>query len=166
MGLLFSIGVPRRRPEQSELTIETRALAKALPESVKSAIAGTLNICGFVVFFSVVTALLDALGVFSGAAGWLAARLGAELTFTRALLTGLLELGSGISAMRGLAPVPVNLALASLILGFGSLSVHCQTLSAIGETELRFSRHFAGRLLHGALAALFTFLSASVLFAA
>ena len=114
-------------------------------------------------FFSVLTGLLDALGIFTSAAAYLAARLGLELHFTRALLTGFLELGSGVSAMRSLSLTPLNLALASFVLGFGGLSVHCQTLAAVDGTEIKTARHFAGRLLHGALGALFTFLLASAL---
>lgn len=163
VGLLFSIGKSRRQFEKTDLTLEVNSLAEALPESVKGAVSATLNICGFVVFFSVVTALLDALGAFSGAAGLLAVHLGMELRFARALLAGFLELGGGISAMSGLAPAPANLALASFVLGFGGLSVQCQTLSAVGETDIKISRHFAGRLLHGLISAGITFFLARLL---
>ena len=162
VGVLMSIGRPRGAAAASmeEKPIEVRSLAAVLPESVKGAVVSTLNICGYVVFFSVVTSLLDALGVFTSVAAYLATRLGLELRFTRALLTGLLELGGGVSAMRGLSPAPLNLALASFVLGFGGLSVHCQTLAAVDGTEITTARHFAGRLLHGAIGAVFTFLLA------
>ena len=165
VGVLLSLGRPRgtARAAAAKMPIEARSLATVLPQSVKSAALSTLNICGYVVFFSVITGLLDALGVFTASAAALAAHLGLELQFTRALLTGLLELGSGVSAMRGLSLTPLNLALASFVLGFGGLSVHCQTLAAVDGTEIKTARHFAGRLLHGALSALFTFLAASAL---
>ena len=163
VGVLFSLGRPRAAPAAASPPAPVRSLVTVLPESVKSAVTSTLNICGYVVFFSVLTALLDALGIFTSAAAYLASRLGLELSFTRALLTGFLELGSGVSAMRNLSLTPLNLALASFVLGFGGLSVHCQTLAAVDGTEIRTARHFAGRLLHGALGAVFTFLLASVL---
>ena len=165
VGVLLSIGRPRAAPGAAAVKdpIEVRALASVLPESVKTAVVSTMNICGYVVFFSVITSLLDAPGVFTSAAAYLAARLGLEMRFTRALLTGFLELGNGVSAMRGLAPSPLNLALASFTLGFGGLSVHCQTLAAVDGTDIKTARYFAGRLLHGALSAVFTFLLAAVL---
>lgn len=166
VGVLFSLGRPRGSPGAAAAVkkpIEVRSLAAVLPESVKSAVVSTLNICGYVVFFSVITGLLDALGVFTASAAALAAHLGLELHFTRALLTGFLELGSGVSAMRGLSLTPLNLALASFVLGFGGLSVHCQTLAAVDGTEIKTARHFAGRLLHGAISAALTFLLASAL---
>ena len=143
---------------RSETPPAFRSLPEALPECVKGAVDSLLNICGFVTLFSAVTALLDARGWFSGAAGFLAARTGAELRFVRALLTGILELGGGIGVMSGLSPAPQNLALASFLLGFGGLSVHCQTLSVVAGAELGTARHFLGRLLHGALSAGITFL--------
>lgn len=160
VGVLMSIGRPRAASGAAEQVIEVRSLVHVLPESVKGAVVSTLNICGYVVFFSVITSLLDALGVFASAAAYLAAHLGLELRFTRALLTGFLELGSGVSAMRGLSLTPLNLALASFILGFGGLSVHCQTLAAVDGTGIKTARHFAGRLLHGMIAAILTFLFA------
>ena len=75
-----------------------------------------------------------------------------------AALAGVLELGAGVSALRGAPPTPGNLALCSFLIGFGSLSVHCQTLAAASRAGLKTARHFAGRLLHGCLAALAAFL--------
>ena len=163
VGVLMSIGRARGTVRAAEQTIEVRSLVHVLPESVKGAVVSTLNICGYVVFFSVITGLLDALGIFTSAAAYLATHLGLEPRFTRALLTGFLELGSGVSAMRGLSLTPLNLALASFVLGFGGLSVHCQTLAAVDGTGIRAARHFAGRLLHGAVSALLAFLLASAL---
>ena len=158
VGLLFSLGKRRREERKAETDFVFRSLAEILPESVKSAVTATLNICGFVVFFSVLTAMLDRVGLFSGIAGAIAVRTGLELRFCRALLAGILELGSGVSAMSGLTATPLNLALASFVLGFGSLSVHCQTLAAVSGTDIKTARHFAGRLLHGLLSAGITLL--------
>lgn len=144
--------------------IRPRPFPAALAESVKGAVSSCLSVCGFVLFFCVVTGLLDRAGIFSSAAGELSAHTGAPLTFTRALLTGLLELGGGIGAMGGLAASPENLALCSFLLGFGGLSVHCQTLSVLEGTNMKCARHFAGRILHALISALFTFAAASALF--
>ena len=135
-----------------------RGFAQALPDSVRDAAVATLHICAFVVFFSVLASLLRALGLLSFLALDLTRCTGAEPQFSLALLTGLLELGSGIGAMSGLAPTPENLAMAAFLLGFGGLSVHCQTLSVLNGTNMKCARHFVGRILHGALSALYAFL--------
>ena len=103
------------------------SLAQALPEAVRSAVCAVLTVSGFVVTFSVVTGMLDASGLLPALVGTLSARLGLELHFARALCTGVLELGTGIGAMQGLAPTPGNLALAAFLIGWGGVSVHCPT---------------------------------------
>lgn len=164
VGVVFSRGRKGAAISAPPAGPQPRPFPAALAESVKGAVSSCLNVCGFVLFFCVVTGLLDRAGIFSSAAGELSARTGASLTFTRALLTGLLELGGGIGAMRGLAASPGNLALCSFLLGFGGLSVHCQTLSVLEGTDMKCARHFAGRILHALISALFTFIVASVLF--
>lgn len=140
-----------------------RSLARALPESVRDAALATLNICAFVVFFSVLATLLRSLGLLGGLALTISRCTGASPQWSLALCTGLLELGSGIGALRGLEASPGNLALAAFLLGFGGLSVHCQTLSVLSDTNMKCARHFVGRILHGALSALYAWLLFQVL---
>jgi sporulation integral membrane protein YlbJ len=139
-------------------------LSSALPSAVKKSVVAILNVCGFVVIFSVLTGILDALGVFTFLTGAAAVHTGLELHFTRAFFTGLLELGCGIGAMQGLALRPENLALASFILGWGGLSVHFQTMAVLAGTEIKGVRHFAGRLMSAVLSAVITFLLAGLFY--
>ena len=94
--------------------------------------------------------------------GTSATRLGLELHFARALCTGVLELGTGIGAMQGLMPTPGNLALAAFLIGWGGVSVHCQTAAVIAGTDIKSARHTVGRLLHGAISALCMWVLASL----
>lgn len=139
------------------------SLAEALAQSVKEAVFSTLTVCGFVVFFCCVTGILDALGIFSALSGSLAAALHLPLGGTRSLLTGLLELGSGIGSMNGLPLTPGNLALAAFLLGWGGLSVFCQTLAVLSGSGLRARLYLPGRLLHGLLSAALALLAGSAL---
>ena len=38
--------------------------------------------------------------------------------------------------------------------GWGGVSVHCQTAAVLAGTDIKSARHTAGRLLHGAISAL------------
>lgn len=161
-GVLFSgrgDGTEERPPVQDD----EAALATALPDAVKGAVTAVLNVCGFVVFFSAVTALMDAGGMLTACVQALASLLRADPAAIRALLVGILELGGGIAAMRGLPPTPGNLALAAFLLGFGSLSVHCQTAAVIAEAKMKSALHFAGRLTMAVLSALLAY-TAGILF--
>ena len=73
-------------------------------------------------------------------------------------MAGFLELGNGIGSMYGLSISPLNLALASVILSWGGLSVHFQTFSMVSGTDIKTARYMVGRFLialtSGALALL------------
>lgn len=138
-------------------------ISQALPLAVRQSVISVLNVCGFVVCFSVFTGLLDVGGFFSLASGELSRMLGTELHWSRALLTGTLELGSGIGAMLGLSPSPANLALAALILGWGGISVHFQTLSVLADSQIKGTLHFAGRLVSACVGAILAFFLAHLI---
>ncbi|MEG1632426.1 MAG: sporulation protein [Oscillospiraceae bacterium] len=143
-------------PATNSAHIEVLSFSEALPKAVRDSVTGVLGICGFVVFFTVCVGVLDASGVFPRAAGELAVFLGQSLHFTRALLTGLLELGSGLGALEGLVAAPLNLALCSFIIGWGGVSVHLQTAAVVAGTGIKTARHTVGRLLCGLISAIYT----------
>lgn len=129
--------------------------AQALPAAVRASVNAVLTVCGFVVTFTVCVGLLDSVGIFSRLAGELAASTPLGLRAARALLTGLLEIGSGIGSMAGLPRTPGNLALCAFILGWGGLSVHFQTAAVTAGTGIKTARHTAGRLLCGIISAVY-----------
>ena len=165
VGFIFCAGKGARAKGEASEFAAVQSLPQALSGCVKSAAASTITICGFVVFFSVFTALLDYFGLFSSVIGQMSKALGLELHFSRSLLTGALELGSGIGSMHGLGVTPLNLALASFVLGFGGLSVHCQTLAVLEGTEIKCALHFAGRIAHGIISAILTYVPAMLILA-
>jgi sporulation integral membrane protein YlbJ len=126
-------------------------ISQAFPIAVKQAVGSILNVCGFVLCFTVLVGVLDSNGYFSLVCGALSSLRGLELTFTHAALTGILELGSGVGAMRGLAATPLNLALAAGMLGWGGLSVHFQTKAVIADSNIKGALHFAGRLISASI---------------
>jgi len=152
-GVLLRGRGSRTDGEAGKPAVSVAAFPQALAESVKGAVTATLSVCGFVVFFSALTEVLTAAGLFSALAGRLSLALGAELRWCRALLSGILELGTGIAALSGMEVSGANLSLCAFLLGWGGLSVHCQTLAVLSGTGLSPARHFLGRLLCGLLAA-------------
>lgn len=138
------------------------SIKTALPEAVRQSVVSTLNVCGFVVCFTVLAGLLDAWGLFSALAGMIAARFGLELHFVRAALSGVLELGSAVGAMQGLAASPLNLALAAAILGWGGISVHFQTAAVLADADIKTAPHFRGRLMSSVIGATLAYVLGSV----
>ena len=134
-------------------TAPALAFGQALPEAVRQSVPACLNVCGFVLCFTVFTGLLDANGLFTLAAHRLSAHTGLSSAEALALMKGLLELGSGVGALRGLPLSPRSLALSAFLLGWGGLSVHFQTLALLADSNMKSAPHTAGRLTSACISA-------------
>lgn len=130
----------------------------AFTGSIKNSFLSTLNICAFVVFFTVVIRMLFLSGILSGLAGALGAALaplGFSQEWAERFLTGCIELSSGVWTLSGSGALAGRLSMAAFMLGWAGVSVHCQVLSFLGDSGLSPKTYVVGKLLHGGLSALF-----------
>ena len=113
-------------------------LRSVFPLSVTNAVRAALNICGFVLFFRVVIAVLTT-SVFAGA--------------HPGVLAGLLEMTCGLSSLsaKGSETIP----FAAVILAWSGFSVHFQILNVLASTDLSLKRYFPGKLLHALISPFF-----------
>ena len=148
----------KRREQRASPTFEAERITVAFTGAIKNSFLSTLNICAFVVFFTVVIKLLFLSGLLPGLAGVLGALLsplGFSTQWAERLLTGLIELTSGVWTLTGAGTMSGKLSMAAFLLGWAGLSVHCQVLSFIGGSGLSVKTYLGGKLLHGGLSALF-----------
>ncbi len=138
----------------------------AFTGSVASAFRSSLNICGFVIFFTVFIKLLFTAGVMpflSDVIGAVFSPLGFDDIWAERLLTGIIEISSGVWSLKGAAgELQSSMALAAFMLGWAGLSVHCQVLSFISGSGLSAKTYIIGKFLHGILAAVFTYFLAGI----
>ena len=161
VGLLFRFyrGEEGRREGRAAPTFQAERFTTAFTGAIKNSFLSTLNICAFVVFFTVVINLLFLSGVLPGLAGVLGtlfSPLGFSTRWAERLLTGLIELTSGVWTLTGAGTMSGRLSMAAFLLGWAGLSVHCQVLSFLGGSGLSVKTYIGGKLLHGGLSALFT----------
>ena len=161
VGLLFRFyrGEEGRREGRAAPTFQAERFTTAFTGAIKNSFLSTLNICAFVVFFTVVIKLLFLSGVLPGLAGVLGtlfSPLGFSTRWAERLLTGLIELTSGVWTLTGAGTMSGRLSMAAFLLGWAGLSVHCQVLSFLGGSGLSVKTYIGGKLLHGGLSALFT----------
>ena len=161
VGLLFRFykaGKGGSRERRAAPRFEAKRFTTAFTDAIKNSFLSVLNICAFVVFFTVVIRLLFLSGLLPGLAKLLGAAL-APLGFSQAwaerLLTGFLELSSGVWTLSGAGSMAGRLSMAAFMLGWAGISVHCQVLSFIGGSGLSVKTYILGKLLHGGLSALF-----------
>jgi sporulation integral membrane protein YlbJ len=171
-AFLLGILLPGSKSEEGYRSLRrsqpSSHFADALVSSVTGAGRSMLQLCAFVVTFSVLLRLLAAsgvLGVLSSGLSVLLSPLGISRDTCITLLTGGLELTRGILALSGAAVTPAALALAAFLLAWGGISVHCQTLAVLSGSDLSFGAYVAAKGLQGVLAAVLTYFLA-VLFPA
>ena len=129
MAVLF---FPRKKAVFPRKT-QQKPPATAFVEAVTGSVDTMVRVCGFVVLFSVVTGLLRRFNI-----RW-------------PLLLGALELTCGA----GLLPhTKGGFVLAATLLGWGGVSVHCQTAAVLADTDLPLGRYVAAKALQGCLSAI------------
>ena len=161
VGLLFRFyrGEEGRREGRTAPTFQAERFTTAFTGAIKNSFLSTLNICAFVVFFTVVIQLLIRSGLLpalAGLLGTLLAPFGLTPEWAQRLLTGALELSTGVTTLMGDGSLSGRLVAAAFMLGWAGISVHCQVLSFLGGSGLSAGTYLAGKLLHGGLSALFT----------
>ncbi len=167
VGLIFrnwgSGGITRHSPNVQR---EQTPFPTAFVNSVSSSFMSTLGICGFVIFFTVFIKLLFLSGLLSAMAeviGSMLGFIGMDVEWARRLLTGIIELTSGVWSLRGVSgELTASIAMAAFMLGWAGLSVHCQVLSFIGSSGLSVRTYIIGKFLHGILSAIIVLIIARI----
>ena len=122
------------RPGQTVLSSQPPPnLSAAFVESVCSAVTAMVNVCGFVVLFWTVLSLLRDF-----------------TSLTHPLLLGAVELTNGILALPSSRS---GFVMAAALLGWGGLSVHCQTAAVLSDSELKLSPYLLAKLAQSVLSA-------------
>ena len=134
-GLLLGRGSRRSAHARRSIppVFHAASLPSAFVDGVRSALTGTLNVCAFVVIFSLAALPLRAIGG------------------TGAMLTGALEL---FSALPRLPAGRAGFVLAAGLAGWGSVSVLCQTAVILRAEGLSAAPCLRGKAAHGILSAL------------
>jgi sporulation integral membrane protein YlbJ len=135
--------------------------ASAFTVSVKNSFQSMLNICGFVIFFTVIIKLLfiaNIIPVIASVLGGVFSPFGLNKAAAERLLTGLIELTSGVWTLQGSASqLNASAAMAAFMLGWAGLSIHCQALSFLCDSGLSAKTYIMGKLLHGILSAVLVY---------
>lgn len=131
-------GIIRQIPDE-------RSAGEIIGASISNAVNTMLTVCGAVVFFGMAGRLILDLLPLDGA--------------LYALSAGVIEFVTGTVSTAGLdLDTGAKLVMTAFIVGFAGLSVHAQVTAVIAGHGFSLVPYFAGKLLHGLLAALYTVL--------
>ena len=127
------------------MTSPMRPTGEVVSIALSNAINTMLTVCGAVVFFGMTGRLLLDLLPLDG--------------ILYALSAGLMEFVNGTVAVSQLdIKMSTRLIMTAFIVGFAGLSVHAQVIAVIAKYKFSLLPYFIGKLLHGILAAVYTFI--------
>ena len=145
------------------MTISFANLGEVLAQSITSSLSTIFMIGGFVVIFSSIISILNSSGIqnialliFSPLFNF----LNIDQSFICGLFTGFFEITNGISLISKIhiKKISINIIFTAFLLGFGGISVMLQVLSIISKTDLSCKPYILGKILHGTIAAFYTYL--------
>ena len=90
--------------------------------------------------------------------------LNLDTSFITPIMTGLFEITNGINSISNIAikKISINIILSAFFLGFGGISVLLQVLSITSKTDLSIKPYIYGKILHGLIASLYTFIALNI----
>ena len=144
--------------------IKIADLGGILGSAIVSAIKSILMIGGFVTIFSVILSILSNTKILTIISYFISNIFHINPDYIVGLLTGFLEFTNGLYKISTInnKMLSINLILSSFIIGFGGISVTLQVLNIISKNKLSIKTYIFGKLLHGTISALFTFLILSI----
>lgn len=137
-------------------------LGEIIGSSITNSISTILMIGGFVVLFSVVISILKSSNLLQLFAVIIMPILNAfdlPNALSEYLITGFLEITNGINAIANmhLKLISTNIIITAFLLGFGGISIMLQVFSIISKTDLSPKPYIIGKLLHGIIASIYTY---------
>lgn len=132
-ALMVALLFCRRQTARTATPPPVISPAAAFIAAVGSAAETMVRLSAFVVFFTVVMALLTSL-----------------FGTVPPLLAGFLELTVGVTA---LTSHRLGFTMAAGLLGWGGVSVHCQAAAVLSDTDLSLRHYLLGKALQGLLSA-------------
>lgn len=167
VGIIFRFWKSKEKEKRNTQTIDNTisfsSLGEVLSKSILSAINSIVLIGGFIVLFGVILSILKStyiLNLLKMISLPLFNFLNIPSDFIVAILTGILELTSGVSTVSEIAckNLSINIIISAFLLGFGGISIMLQVLSVISKSDISIKPYILGKLLQGVLAAFYTFL--------
>ena len=148
---------------KTEKNINFLNLGEIIGTSITNSISTILMIGGFVVLFSVVISILNSSKLLQLLAVLISPSLeclNIPCDFASPFIIGFIELTNGISAISTIhfKQISLNIVATAFFLGFGGISVMLQVFSIISKTDLSAKPYVIGKLLHGLIAAAYTYL--------
>ena len=110
-----------------------RPFSSLFPQAVKNSAVTVLSVCSYVVLFSALNGMLDAMRLWDALCGCFSFLPPA---IVRGVSSGVLEMTTGLLSLNHAQPDAIRLAVTAVLLGWSGLSVHAQIRSAVAGSGI------------------------------
>jgi len=140
-----------------------KSFGEIFGDAIANAVNSLLIICGFIIFFAVLIKILDSLKILSLVSkvlGFFLIPLGMPRELVPSIAAGFFEITTGIRLAGECTSVSLihRIIAASLILGWAGISVHCQVIAIIKDTDMHMAPYLLGKAMQSIFSALYSFL--------
>jgi len=133
-------------------------LGTTLNEAIKNAISSVVAVGGFIVLFSIISAILIESGIISAISSFIFPNIDKSVSYS--IFIGLLEVTNGVNLLSTAnVSLTQKIVLTAILIGFGGFSIHAQTLSVIAKTDIKISSYLIGKTLQGIIAGVLTYIA-------
>ena len=144
-------------------TLTVNNLGKYMGEAIQKSIESLLIICGYIVFFAIISSLAKKVGIIDLISKLIAPifkALSIPRNFRSSIITGIIEVTNGIKILsKSITTYDiVGISIVAFLLGFGGISVFMQTASITAKTNLSLVPYIIGKIFHGSISSLYTYL--------
>ena len=145
VGIIMSFTVKNSTYNKIKIRKEENFI-KTFVDTIKESFLSSLMVSGFIVFSSVIVEILINFNVFSAITNAINSVVHINQDAANSFLIGLFELTTGVNYVSNInLGIEVKLIIVSMLLSFGGLSIHLQTL--LFTKELSTKKYFLGKVL-------------------
>lgn len=157
----FKINTNYKSDNENEICFSN--LGTIIGKSISSSISTIVMIGGFIVLFSVILSIIknsNILLIIFNIFKPILVLFNIDYNYFSAFISGIIELTNGISQIVQIPikNISINIILCSILLGFGGISVLLQVLSIISKSDISIKPYLIGKILHGIIAGIYTYI--------
>jgi len=155
----YKIGVIKNDRINNTSYKKPEPIGLLISNSIRDSIESILTVGGFVIIYSVVINSLLTSSLFLSFINLLSVKMHINSDIIKGLIAGIIEMTNGCNIISSLQISTINkILLMNFLIGWGGLSIHSQALSFISKTDISSTTYLIGKLMHGLISALYTYI--------
>lgn len=139
-----------------------RSISVLMGDAVKDGMNTMLMVGGFIILYSVIIRVLEITNILSILSSLITSLIPLSLNkeIIRATLSGVIEITNGCNLVSSVssAQLVTKISAISLLIGWSGFSIHSQSMTMLGKTDINTKLYILAKAIHGILASLYSYI--------